>query len=206
LDPLVTGSDERTGRLSSNLAEALAFVSITPGAPPDLESLWMIVPELEQAGQHGVTVGCVLLKPASRGRIRLDPADPACPPLIDPAYLSNPPGRDLALLVDGVGRAREVLARPELGRWVERISVPEAADDGQLVRFVRDRARTLYHPVGTCRTGVDLDAVLDPQLRVRGLDQLRVVDASVMPEIPRGHTHAPTVAIAERAADLIRAT
>jgi choline dehydrogenase len=197
----------RTGPLSSNLAEALAFVATLGAGPPDLELLWMIVPELgpEQASRHGVTVASVLLKPASRGRVRLDPADPAGPPLIDPGYLSDPEGQDLATLRRGVRLARRVLSRPALQSWVKQLPVPDPAGDDELDRLVRARATTLYHPTGTCRMGADPDAVVDLSLRVRGLRGLRVVDASVLPEIPRAHTHAPTVTVAERAADLILA-
>ncbi|SHH24564.1 choline dehydrogenase [Jatrophihabitans endophyticus] len=188
----------RRGPLTSNLAEALAFVRTDPAlVAPDIELLWLVVPRLDQPSRHGVTVASVLLQPASRGRVALDPAAPDAAPVIDAGYLTDPDGADLTTLLRGVARARQVLTRPALAAWCD----PDLA--GGDVALCRGSAQTLYHPVGTCRMGADADAVLDPQLRVRGVERLRVVDASAMPTITRAHTQAPTVMLAERAADLV---
>jgi choline dehydrogenase len=198
------------GPLTSNVGEALALLRTSPDEPaPDLELIWAPVPFIDH-GQvtpdgHGLTVGVALLQPQSRGRITLGPSD-AATPHIDPGYLTDPGGRDLATMVTGVRWARRVLAAAALRPWVGESVEPASTvgDTGEeLAAFVRQQAETLYHPVGTCRMGTDADAVVDAQLRVRGVEGLRVVDASVMPRITRGHTHAPTVMIAERAAAAI---
>ncbi|MGW4802908.1 GMC family oxidoreductase [Kitasatospora sp. NPDC004272] len=200
----------RRGPLSSNLAEALVFLATEEGLPgPDVELVWMLVPFLDSGrgeAQNGVTLGVVLLQPEGRGSVRLQSADPAVAPLIDPGFLADADGRDLATTIAGVKAARQLLARPELDHVVGQplLAGLHEADDRGLAELVRRHAETLYHPVGSCRMGADETSVVDPELRVRGTTGLRVVDASVMPVVPRGHTHAPTVMLAERAADLIR--
>jgi choline dehydrogenase len=153
---------------------------------------------------HGFTIGVVLLQPASTGRVSLTSADPAIAPAIDPGYLSDPD--DLRRLIAGGQFAREMLATPSLAPHVGEPMRPDhwPADELELEQLLRQHAETLYHPAGTARMGADPDSVVDERLRVRGVANLRVVDASVMPRIIRGHTHAPTVMIAERGADLIR--
>ncbi|WP_328914609.1 MULTISPECIES: GMC family oxidoreductase [unclassified Streptomyces] len=199
----------RRGRLTSNIAEAVAFLRSDDAlTAPDLEFVWMVLPFLDQGDaprRHGVTLGVVLLRPRSHGSVRLDPADPAGYPLIDPRYLSDPAGDDLRVLASGVRRAQRVLSRPALADRLGEPLTPGAFDwsDESVTAVTRGYAETLFHPVGTCRMGSDEDAVLDPRLRLRGVEGLRVVDASAMPSIPRGHTHAPTVMLAERAAELI---
>ena len=146
-----------------------------------------------------------LLQPDSRGHIRLASADPAEPPIIDPGYLTAE--SDLHGLIAGLRIAEQVCdtaaLRPYIG--APMAPWPGHVDDATLATFIREHAQTAFHPVGTCRMGSDDAAVVDSELRVRGLEGLRVVDASVMPRIIRGHTHAPTVMIAEHAADLIHA-
>ncbi|WNI17996.1 GMC family oxidoreductase [Actinacidiphila sp. ITFR-21] len=199
----------RRGRLTSNIAEAVAFLRSSDRlSAPDLELVWMVLPFLDQRKaepKHGVTLGVVLLRPRSHGTIRLAPADPAGHPLIDPRYLSDPAGEDLRALTAGVRLAQRVLTRPALADRLGAPLTPGAYDwsDKGAEALTRGYAETLFHPVGTCRMGPDEDSVLDPRLRLRGIEGLRVVDASAMPSIPRGHTHAPTVMLAERAADLI---
>ena len=203
----------RRGLLTSNVAEAAAFVRSRPDVElPDLELVFAPVlfqdEGLTPPARHGITIGAVALQPRSVGRVGLRSADPLDPPLIDNRYLSDREGADLRILVAGVRLARRILAAPPLASHVAEELVPgeQAISDEDVAASVREVAQTLYHPVGTCRMGTDDDAVVDPELRVRGLDGLRVVDASVMPRVPRGHTNWPTVMIAEKGADLIRAS
>jgi len=205
---LVTGR----GPLASNVAEAAAFVRIDPGASaPDLELIFTPVLFEEEGtappSQDGVTVAAVLLQPRSVGEVRLASADPLVPPEIDPRYLTDPDGYDIGMLREGIRLARRVLATEPLARHVTEELLPgaDATEDDAVDAHIRARSQTLYHPVGTCRMGEEDRAVVDPSLRVRGVDGLRVVDASVIPALPRGHTNWPTVMVAERAAELMRA-
>lgn len=202
----------RKGMLTSCVAEAFAFIRSREGLPaPDLELLFGPVPYinhgLEPPPGHGLSVGTVLLRPASSGTIRLASNDPLQPPVIAPNYLSDPGGADLALLVEGIRRCQQLLTTAALSPYVGAPVLPdrELPSDDDIADFVREHSQTLYHPVGSCRMGVDEAAVVTPELRVRGVDALRVVDASVMPVIIRGHTNSPTIMIAEKASDLIRA-
>ena len=190
----------RKGMLTSNVAEAAAFVRSRPDLPgPDVELLFTPVlfegEGLEPPRAHGFTIGVVLLQPRSKGVVRLRSADPFDPPRIEPRYLSA--SEDLATLVYGVELARRVATMPALapfaGAELEPGEVP-------IEEAIREKATTLYHPVGTCRMGT----VVDAELRVRGIEGLRVVDASVIPRAPRGHTHLPTLMVAERAAAFLR--
>lgn len=201
----------RRGPLTSNVAEACGFWRSRPALPaPDLEVIFA------PAGfaDHGrrrfpgdpITVGAVLLQPASRGRIVARSADPFAPPEIDPGYLSDPGGADVEGLRRGLALASRILGTEPLSRFVAGPIVPKRRpeSDAALEELIRTRAETLYHPVGTCRMGADRRSVVAPDLRVRGVEGLRVADASIMPRIIRGHPHWPVVMIAERAADLIR--
>lgn len=199
----------RRGMLTSNVGEAVAFVRSEPGlAAPDLELLWAPVPYIEHGAVrprgHGTSIGVILLQPQSRGRIRIA-ADRTLE--IDAGYLTDPEGRDLATMIRGVRAAQRVYATAALAPYVRApIAPPEGTQgDAALAAFIRARAETLYHPVGTCRIGRDAGAVVDPELRVHGVAGLRVADASVMPRIIRGHTYAPTIMIAERAAAWVTA-
>ncbi|MFH9419639.1 GMC family oxidoreductase [Streptomyces sp. NPDC017529] len=198
----------RRGPMTSNIGEAVAFCRSGPGpAAPDLELIFAPVPfvehGLEAPTEHGVTIGVILLRPESRGRITLGDG-PDAPPLVDPGYLTA--AADLRRLLAGVRLAERLYATRALAPHVTRPLEPWPGeqDDAAAGETVRAVAETLYHPVGTCRMGTGEDSVTDPRLRVRGVAGLRVADASVMPAITRGHTHAPTVMIAERAADLLR--
>jgi choline dehydrogenase len=197
------------GMLTSNIGEAVAFIRSDPAQPaPDLELIFAPGPfvdhGLETPTEHGITLGVVLLQPESVGRVRLASADPAAPPQIDPGYLTGE--GDLRRLVHGLRYAEKLLTeaaiRPYVGAPMD--PYPGDGDDETLIRHVREHSETLYHPAGTCRMGTDDASVVDPSLRVRGVEGLRVADASIMPRINRGHTHAPSVMIGERAADLIR--
>ncbi len=140
----------------------------------------------------------------SRGRVALRSADPLAPPRIQASYLRA--DADLRVLVDGVRLARRIGGAAALApfRGREVWPGPDVRDDGAVADFVRRRVQTLYHPVGTCRMGAGPGAAVDSRLRVLGVDGLRVVDASVMPSIVGGNTNAPTIMIAERAAEPIR--
>ena len=166
---------------------------------------------LDDHGRHrldgdGFTVHACFLRPRSRGRIRLRDAGTDTPPLIEAGYLSDPDGFDLRMMVECAKLSRRLLAQPAFERWRGAPIFPPRVDlsDAELAQFVRAKAETIYHPVGTCRMGTDEGAVVDPQLRVRGIERLRVVDASVMPTLVGGNTNAPVIAVAERAADLVR--
>jgi choline dehydrogenase len=201
----------RRGMLTSSVNEAIAFVRSEPAlAAPDIEFVWLPVPVLGEGlippPAHGLTLAVELLQPDSRGSITLASADSAEPPVIDPGLLTAE--SDLRRLSAGLRIAERLFDTAALRPFVGEPMAPwpGKVDDAKLATFVREHAQTAFHPVGTCRMGVDDASVVDCELRVRGLDGLRVVDASVMPRIIRGHTHAPTVMIAERAADLIRAS
>jgi choline dehydrogenase len=198
----------RRGPLTSNVAEGIAFVHTRPGlATPDIELLFaptffMTHGEANPPGD-GFTIGTMLLRPHSRGRLSLRSRDPAERPRIEPRFFSA--GDDLERLVAGVHIARRIAAAPALAPYRGAEVWPGAArqTDEELADFVTRHFQVLYHPSGTCRMGSDPGAVVDAQLRVHGVDGLRVVDASVMPTLPGGHPHLPTMMIAERAAALI---
>lgn len=200
----------RTGRLTTNFAEAGAFFrSRSDDAVPDMQ-LHFVIGKLVDHGRktvfgHGYSCHVCLLHPKSRGSLQLASPDPLAPPLIDPAFLADPD--DLARLVAGFKRMRQVLAQPALASLGGRELAASAAaqTDAQIVQFIRQHADTIYHPVGSCRMGPGPLDVVDAQLRVHGLLGLRVVDASIMPRIVGGNTNAPTVMIGEKAAAMVRA-
>jgi choline dehydrogenase len=200
---------ERRGPMASFGAEAGGFTRSGDDLPaPDLQfgaipgppPLPELGPPTERA--VGTLVGAVHAR--SRGRVMLASADPAAKPIVDPAYFTDE--TDLEVLVAGVRMAREIAAREPLADITAGEVAPgEDLDDDERVRdWVRATAGTMFHPTGTCAMGGSAEAVCDPELRARGVEGLRVVDASVMPATPRGNTNAPTIAVAERAADLIR--
>jgi choline dehydrogenase len=200
--------EERCGPLTSNVAEAVAFFRSDGGSgAPNLEVIWAPIALTDDApnGAPGFTVTVILLQPESRGRITLADADPTSAPRIDPAYLTVE--SDLRTFITGLRFAEQLFDTDALHPLIDGPLAPwpGSVSDDALVRTIQDHAQTLFHPVGTCRMGqIDDNAVVDPRLRVRGIEGLRVVDASVIPRITRGHTHAPSVMIGERAADLIR--
>jgi choline dehydrogenase len=198
------------GPLTSNVAESGGFAHSEPGLPaPDLQLHVLPAPYLDQgladAAQRAMSVLVGLVDVTSRGRIRLRSDDPRHRPAIDPGYLSDP--RDARALTAGLKMAREFVTARSMAEICRSELAPGAhvRSDEDLLEYVRTNVVTLYHPVGTCAMGGESRrySVVDPELRVRGVAGLRVVDASVMPSVPRGNTNAPTIAIAERAADLI---
>ncbi|HEY8914517.1 GMC family oxidoreductase [Lacisediminihabitans sp.] len=203
----------RRGMLTSNVAEAYGFVRTNPRlALPDIEIIFAPVAYVGEGlvptPAHALTIGAILLQPESTGVVDLASSDPLAKPLIDPRYLSDAAGRDRETLMAGLAICEGLLQQPAL-RAVSgpHFLMPEGAD--AMTPAARDaiaierHAHTLYHPVGTARMGSDAGSVVDEQLRVRGVDGLRVADASVMPMIIRGHTNAPSIVIGERAADLL---
>lgn len=154
--------------------------------------------------QHsGVTLNSAFLRPRSRGTVRLASSDPGASPLIDPNYWADPYDRDMSLA--GLRLAREILNQPALSRYVQSEQLPGAhiKSEADLLAYACANAKTDHHPVGTCKMGTDADAVVEMDLRVRGLSGLRVIDASVMPLIVSSNTNAPTIMIAEKGADHI---
>lgn len=212
LGPLLDFVLRRRGMLTSPVAEALAFVRSSPErAAPDLELVWAPAPFVDHGlvpqREHGLTLGVVLLQPHSRGVVQLASAEPDAPPQIDPRYLSDAEGEDLRTMSAGVAIAQQLLRAPELAAYAgDPLEPSDAADDDDArARFIRQQAETLYHPVGSCRMGHDLGSVVDPELRVRSVQGLSVIDASVMPRITRGHTQAPTIMLAELGAEWLAA-
>lgn len=203
----------RKGMLTSNVGEAYGFVRSRPElAEPDLEILWAPVAYmnegLKEPPEHGLTIAPVLLQPESRGTITLASADPGQHPVIDPNYLGDPDGRDRETLLAGLEIAEKLLRAEALrGTVSERLLVPEGTEQlsprERAERALENYSHTLYHPTSTARMGTDDASVVDPELRVRGVEKLRVADASVMPEIIRGHTNAPSIVIGEMAARIL---
>ncbi len=199
-------TERRGGPLRDLAGGGVAFLRTEPGlTAPDVELLLGTGPQGgHDPGRTGYLLAPVVLQPRSRGRLRLATADPAAAPLIDPGYLTDP--ADLRTLIAGLRAALRIAAQPALRPWTAEQTLPPDATDEQLAAHVRATADTVFHPVGTARIGRadDPQAVLDEELRVRGVRGLRVADASAIPVITRGHTMAPAVLVAERAAELIR--
>ena len=199
----------RSGLLTTNFAEAGGFVRSTPEeAIPDLQ-LHFVIAKLVDHGRktvfgHGYSCHVCLLRPRSRGTLSLHGADPLAAPRIDPNFLADPD--DVRRLVRGFRAMRHILEQPALAgfRGRELASSAAARDDAAIEAFIRDHADTIYHPVGTCRMGHGPMDVVDAQLRVHGVEGLRVVDASIMPSIVGGNTNAPVIMIGEKAADMIK--
>ena len=200
----------KRGKLTSNVGEAGGFVRTDEGeSRPDLQfhfapSYFMEHGLANPADGRGLSIGATQLRPESRGRVTLASADPFDAPRIDPNYLAE--SEDVETLVEGVRRAREIAAEEPLSGYVGAEVWPgeDVRSDEAIAEHVREKCHTVYHPVGTCKMGDDEAAVVDDRLRVHGVKGLRVADASVMPTLVGGNTNAPTIAIAERAADLIR--
>jgi choline dehydrogenase len=198
----------QTGVFASNFAEAGGFIRVGDGAlAPDIQFHFVPLQIIDEGTRdpeaHGVWASACLLTERSRGTVRLASADPTAKPLIHNAFYTE--GDDMQRTIEGHRRLLEVCSQPALKPYcAEPFNVPESDSDDDLRAHIARTTFAIYHPVGTCRMGSDAAAVVDEQLRVNGIEGLRVVDASVMPAVPRGNTNAPTIAVAERAADLIR--
>jgi choline dehydrogenase len=189
----------------SSVAQALAMLPLYGGAAPDLQVYFALLgfgPGLVPMATPAVTALTVLLTPASRGTVRLRSASPQESPLVDPAYLSA--DSDRVALRQGLNLVRALFRSPALAAITGPSLHPAPeADDAELDAFITESLVSIWHPVGTCRMGTDPGSVVSPRLNVHGLENLFVTDASVMPAITRGNTQAPTIMIAEKAADLI---
>ncbi len=204
----------RKGLLSLSAAHIAAFCKSRPDlSSPDIQ--FHILPatmdvdklmneqKMELEKLPGLTIAPCQVRPESRGYIRIKSADAAVYPAIQPNYLSNPLDQEVA--VASLRWGRKIASQRALAPWIDHELLPGEALDGDegLLAFARMAGSTIYHPVGTCQMGHGPDAVVDPQLRVRGIEGLRVVDASVMPRLVSGNTNAPTIMIAEKASDMI---
>lgn len=200
----------KTGLLCSNVVECGGFADVSDAGLPDVQFHvlpfmvgWADRPPIDE---HGIAIGPCFLRPRSRGSVKLRSSDPKDAALFDAGSFSDP--EDLEVLVRGVKKGIEILDAPSLARLVKRRALPEPGvenDDEALRDYVRQTAKTVFHPVGTAKMGPDTDkmAVVDAELRVRGVQGLRVCDASIMPRLVSGNTNAPTMMIAERGARFI---
>jgi choline dehydrogenase len=200
----------KRGMLTSSVLEAAAFLRTQPDlVAPDLELQFAPVMfynyGLTLPTEHGMTIGPTLIAPRSVGSMRLRSPHPLDHPIIDPHYLSDPEGHDLSVMMAGVRKAQEIFAASPMAPYQGKPILPDRQleSDLDLEEYVRSASDGWWHPVGMCRMGTDPLAVVDPSLRVHGVEGLRVADASVMPTVPRCHTMAPTIMIGEKAADLI---
>lgn len=200
---------QKKGHLTSNVAEVGGFLRSSPQEPaPDLQLHFAPAFYIRHGfdnpkRKNGYSLGITLVAPESVGALRLNPENPTGSPVIDPRYYSAP--SDLEKMTDGYLIAQKILMNKAFDKHRKGITFPdrELFDRKTIQEYLRFWSETLYHPVGTCKMGIDPMAVVNPQLQVQGIQNLRVIDASVMPTIPRGNTNAPTIMIAEKGADLI---
>jgi choline dehydrogenase len=193
---------DQTGPFASNLAESGGFARVTGGDAPDIQFHAVPVQIVDEGTtdptEHGMWLSPCLLQPESRGSVALASNDPSAKPVIRHNYYAAE--RDMQVQMEGMRLLLEIMRQPAMGPYSTPFTVPADETEDALREHIARHTTTLYHPVGTCAMG----GVVDAELRVNGVEGLRVVDASVMPMVPRGNTNAPTIAVAERAADLIR--
>ncbi len=197
------------GPLASNLCDGGGFWQLDEDArSPDVQYHFLPGSGLEHGLKkirNGVTLNSAFLRPLARGSVKLQSSDPLKPPLIDPNYWGNP--YDIHISLKGFKLAREIMRQPVFSSYIKEESMPgkEVVTDKDLEAYARSSSKTDYHPVGTCRMGAEDDdrTVVTPDLKVKGVENLRVIDASVMPQVISSNTNAPTIMIAEKGADLI---
>ncbi|MEY4696190.1 MAG: hypothetical protein RIT14_618, partial [Pseudomonadota bacterium] len=200
----------KSGPVMSNVTEACAFVNVDdmeeePNVQMHFVPIVFMDSDQEQVKRAGATINPCVLRPESRGEVRLRSTDPAAHPIIDPRYLSHP--EDMRLSIKALNLARSILGQKSFTPYLEAREAypgPDLRDEAALDKYIRSKGKTVYHPVGTCRMGKDDMAVVDPELRVRGVRNLRVVDNSIMPRLISGNTNAPAIMIGEKASDMIR--
>ena len=201
----------RSGPITSNVVEGGAFwYADKNAAVPDLQFHFLAGAGAEEGvpsvtrGASGITLNSYTVRPKSRGTVRLRSSDPSALPVIDPNFLADPD--DLRISVEGVKLSREIFSQPSLRKYIKAIRFPDKSvrTQADYEDYARQYGRTSYHPTCTCKMGIDDMAVVDPHLRVHGLEGIRICDSSTMPSLVGSNTNAPTIMIAEKASDLIR--
>lgn len=200
-----------TGGMTTGFAESGGFIKTSPEeSVPDLQWHFTVAPVMEHGAKpvrsSGWTLHFCLLRPKSRGLVTLGTRDPLAAPLIDPAFLTEE--EDVQKMVKGFKLTQSLVAQEPLASTARKRILPEkdCHNDADIIEELRNHSDTIYHPVGTCKMGTGDDAVVSPDLKVKGVEGLRVVDASIMPNLIGGNTNAPTIAIAEKASDLIKSS
>lgn len=198
-----------SGPVASNVVEGHCFANSGTGSSrPDLQMQFLPLVYLDLLDRGiiqnaGATINTCVTRPFSRGHVTLRSAEPQIQPIVQPNYLADQ--RDIDATISGLRMAREIMRSAQMKPYVGEEQMPgtDAEDKGTLHQFIREYGKTVYHPAGTCRMGTDSDSVVSPDLRVHGIEGLRVADASIMPTLTSGNTNAPAIMIGEKAADLI---